>query len=134
MSFIFDCRRLMHLKENLIFQLNQNQSSQRSSKTYEEHFSRTSRLYNSPLFSIRRILNNTPSDDSDPVKQNYMDLAYLFDDLQYTVAHRIPRISIHFAPKPLHVTDSLRNILDPCLFFDNNVRTLPYPSVFVSRL
>ena len=63
------------------FKLNQNQTSQRCPKTYEERFARTSRLYNSPLFSMRRVLNNTPNDDTDLVNQNYMDLAHIFDDL-----------------------------------------------------
>ena len=63
------------------FKLNPNQTSQRCPKIYEERFARTSRLYNSPLFSMRRILNNTPDDDNAPVRQNFMDLAHLFDDL-----------------------------------------------------
>ena len=34
----------------------------RSSKKYQEHYARTSRLYNSPIFTMRRLLNKTYSE------------------------------------------------------------------------
>ena len=40
---------------------------------------RKKRLYNSPLFAMRRMLNNTPADDKH--ESHIGDLADLFDDL-----------------------------------------------------
>ena len=61
------------------FRLNPNVTSQRNPVVYLEEFARTNRLYNSPLFHMRRVLNKS---DHDPQPDtNYLDLAYLFDDL-----------------------------------------------------
>ena len=46
---------------------------------YQEEFARTSRLYNSPLFYMRRQLNQTKH-DPDP-DTDFIDLAHLFDGL-----------------------------------------------------
>ena len=47
-------------------------------KQYKEKFARTQRLYNSPLYTIRRLLNNTkpepPNDTTD------LDLSHLFTE------------------------------------------------------
>ena len=56
-----------------------NHTTQRNPKLFLESFARTNRLYNSPLFAMRRALNNSP-DDSRP-ESGYLDLAYLFDDI-----------------------------------------------------
>ena len=61
------------------FKKNQNPTTLRNPKTYEEKFARTNRFYNSPLYAMRRALNDTPHEPK-PVS-NYLDLAYLFDDL-----------------------------------------------------
>ena len=45
------------------FKPNPNPTSQRHPQIYLEEFARTQRLYNSPLFYMRRILNNTPHDN-----------------------------------------------------------------------
>ena len=42
------------------FLLNKNRSTGRMSKTYKEKHASSDRLYNSPLFKMRRLLNNTP--------------------------------------------------------------------------
>ena len=42
------------------FPLNRNRSSNRNSKIYEEKLARTDRLYRSPLFTMRRLLNQSP--------------------------------------------------------------------------
>ena len=60
------------------FKQNPNQTSVRKPKIYLEEFARTSRLYNSPLFHMRRVLNNT--DHEDWPETNYMNLDYLFDE------------------------------------------------------
>ena len=46
------------------FEENENprRGSQRFSKRYKEKMARTSRLYNSPVFTMRRILNGTPDE------------------------------------------------------------------------
>ena len=43
------------------FRPNPNQTSERRPTRFEERFARTNRLYNSRLFAMRRILNNTPN-------------------------------------------------------------------------
>ena len=60
------------------FPRNNNRSSQRTGKEFEEKFARSDRLYNSPLFAMRRALNNTPTSDrtSNP---NFEDLSHLFN-------------------------------------------------------
>ena len=61
------------------FRQNPNLTSERRPKPYLEEFARTSRLYNSPLFHMRRALNQT--DHVPLLENNYFDIAYLFDDL-----------------------------------------------------
>ena len=51
----------------------------RNPKTFVEKFAKTSRLYNSPIYAMRRALNDTPHDQ--PQESNYLDLGYLFDEL-----------------------------------------------------
>ena len=60
------------------FPLNVNLTCQRSGKLYQEFYARSDRLYNSPLFAMRRILNNTydQSRSNNPV---YLDLSDLFN-------------------------------------------------------
>ena len=60
------------------FKKNPNQTSTRKPRLYLEEHARTNRLYNSPLFHMRRVLNN--SDHDNWHEMNYMDLAYLFDE------------------------------------------------------
>ena len=48
------------------FNQNENRQSQRHAKPYEEKFARTNRLYNSPLFTIRRNLNLSSHDQPQP--------------------------------------------------------------------
>ena len=61
------------------FPRNQNPTSERHPKIYKEEFARTDRLYNSPIFHMRRVLNGT--EHIEPTKTNYLDLGYLFDDI-----------------------------------------------------
>ena len=51
----------------------------RHAKVFKEEFARSDRLYNSPVFAMRRVLNNTPSHDrfNSP---NYLDLSHIFND------------------------------------------------------
>ena len=61
------------------FPNNPKPTSQRRPQLYKEEFARTSRLYNSPIFYMRRLLNENDHDNTtDPY---YIDLAHLFDDL-----------------------------------------------------
>ena len=62
-----------------------NPTSDRNPPVYLEEFSWTQRLYNSPLFHVRRLLNKTDHDNLP--EMNYMDLAYLFDDRRTLRAH-----------------------------------------------
>ena len=59
------------------FKQNPNQTSDRNPTIYLEEFARTQRLYN--LFHMRRVWNKTPHDPQPDT--NFLDLAYLFDDL-----------------------------------------------------
>ena len=60
------------------FPLNKNRTSQRNERIYEEKHAKTDRLYRSPLFTMRRLLNNTPEKllNNNP---KYSDLSYLFN-------------------------------------------------------
>ena len=61
------------------FPTNPNPTSQRRPQLYKEEFACTNRLYNSSIFHMRRLLNESEHDNTpDP---HYIDLAYLFDDL-----------------------------------------------------
>ena len=59
------------------FPLNTNRSC-RHGKIYEEKFAKSDRLYRSPLYTMQRILNDTPSIDrtSNP---EFVDLSRLFN-------------------------------------------------------
>ena len=61
------------------FPYNPNQTSVRKPTVYREEFARTQRLYNSPLFYMRRLLNDTEHKEEEVY--NYLDLAYLFDEV-----------------------------------------------------
>ena len=60
------------------FPLNKNRTSQRNKKIFEEKRARTDRLYKSPLYTMRRMLNETPENlpNNNPI---YSDLSYLFN-------------------------------------------------------
>ena len=60
------------------FPKNTNRSSQRSGKDYVEKFARSDRLYNSPLYAMRRALNNTPKNDRNSNPQ-FGDLSHIFN-------------------------------------------------------
>ena len=60
------------------FPRNTNRSSQRISKEFEEKFAKSDRLYNSPLYAMRRALNNTPKTERNN-NPNFEDLSYLFN-------------------------------------------------------
>ena len=64
------------------FPLNESTTVTRNPKIFKEMFARTDRLYNSPIFAMRRALNNTPYHDrfNNP---NYVNLAGLFNDPFY---------------------------------------------------
>ena len=51
----------------------------RNTEVYQERFARSDRLYNSPLYAIRRLLNNTPNSDrfNNP---DFVDLSHVFND------------------------------------------------------
>ena len=61
------------------FPLNEGERVTRGTKIYKEFHARTDRLYNSPLYAMRRYLNRTPYHDryNNP---KYVDLSYLFND------------------------------------------------------
>ena len=50
----------------------------RSTKTFVEKFARSNRLYNSPLYYMRRLLNNT-ADSERNNNPMYVDLSHLFN-------------------------------------------------------
>ena len=62
-----------------LFPKNTSSVRTRHSKLFKEEFARTDRLYNSPVFAMRRALNNTPAHDrfNNP---NYLDLSHIFND------------------------------------------------------
>ena len=61
------------------FPLNRGRSGTRNRKIYLEKLATTDRLYNSPVYAMRRHLNGTPYHDrfNNP---NYQDLSHLFND------------------------------------------------------
>ena len=61
------------------FKKNPNLTSTRNPTIFAESFARTNHLYNSPLYAMRRLLNNTPYDPKP--ESGVLDLAYLFDDI-----------------------------------------------------
>ena len=61
------------------FPLNQNRSSQRIGKEYEEKQAKSDRLYNSPLYAMRRALNNSPSNNRN-YNPRFEDLSHLFNE------------------------------------------------------
>ena len=62
-----------------LFPKNTNRQSARNPKLFVEEFARTDRLYNSPVFAMRRALNQTPYHDrfNDP---KLIDLSHMFND------------------------------------------------------
>ena len=62
-----------------LFPLNVSERFTRKPKKFVEKFAKTDRLHNSPLYAMRRALNNTPYHDrfNSP---NYVDLSCLFND------------------------------------------------------
>ena len=51
----------------------------RNPRLFQEKFARTDRLYKSPLYAMRRLLNKTP--DSDRFNSpNLIDLSHVFND------------------------------------------------------
>ena len=61
------------------FPTNDNQSSQRSGNKYREIFARSDRLYDSPLFEMRRLLNNTENETRTSNLSEFIDLSDLFN-------------------------------------------------------
>ena len=59
--------------------VNEQERFTRNRKQYKELHARTDRLYNSPLFAIRRLLNQTPASDrfNNPM---HVDLSHIFND------------------------------------------------------
>ena len=62
-----------------LFPVNQAEARTRDHKHYQEVTARTDRLYNSPVYYMRRLLNNTPHSDRNN-NPNVTDLAQLFND------------------------------------------------------
>ena len=62
-----------------LFPKNSRRQSVRNPKVFLEKFARTDRLYNSPVYAMRRALNCTPYHDrfNNP---NTIDLSHLFND------------------------------------------------------
>ena len=61
------------------FPLNRGRSGTRNRKIYQEKMATTDRLYNSPVYAMRRLLNGTPYHDrfNNP---KYQDLSHIFND------------------------------------------------------
>ena len=60
------------------FPLNYNRSSLRNRKTFEEKYAKSDRLYNSPLYTMRRYLNETP-DKTRTYDLKIQDLSHMFN-------------------------------------------------------
>ena len=62
-----------------MFPLNEQERTTRNKKPYKEFYARIDRLYNSPLYALRRHLNQTPTIDrfNNPL---LIDLSHLFND------------------------------------------------------
>ena len=60
------------------FPLNQNRGSLRNPREFEEKYAKSDRLYNSPLYTMRRYLNGTPERNRN-YDLNIQDLSYLFN-------------------------------------------------------
>ena len=60
------------------FPLNYNRSSLRNPKKFKEKYAKSDRLYNSPLYTMRRYLNETPERER-TYDLNIQDLSYLFN-------------------------------------------------------
>ena len=61
------------------FPLNEGRLGTRNRKIYREKIATTDRLYNSPIYSMRRYLNGTPYHDRFN-NENYQDLSHMFND------------------------------------------------------
>ena len=67
--------------EHLFPTSNQPRSSQRIGKKFSEFFAKTQRLYNSPLFTMRRLMNQSPNAGAasfDPPTE--INLTHLFNE------------------------------------------------------
>ena len=62
-----------------LFPINTSTVVTRDHKYYQEENARTDRLYRSPLFTMRRLLNNTPNSDRNN-NPHYTDVSHLFND------------------------------------------------------
>ena len=79
-------------------------------KTYKESFAKTDRLYNSPIFTMRRALNNTPYHDrfNNP---NYVNLDSLFNDPFSWVRKRKPLCTFSSLTIPLYLSIDVSQLL-----------------------
>ena len=59
------------------FTLNDNRFSQRSSNIYKEYYARSDRLYRSPMYEMRRQLNNS---EKETRTSDLLDLSNLFNE------------------------------------------------------
>ena len=55
------------------FPENQNRTSQRNPKKYEEQFARSKRLYCSPVYYMRRVLNETQEEPPEEITDTLED-------------------------------------------------------------
>ena len=62
-----------------LFPLNEVEVNTRDKKKYKEIFARSDRLYKSPVFTMRRLLNNTPDIDKTN-NPHLVDLSHMFND------------------------------------------------------
>ena len=63
-----------------LFPLAENSRSLRKTKKYLEEYARTEKLYNSPFFKMRRVLNEISDKERTSDKGNYLELDHLFND------------------------------------------------------
>ena len=61
------------------FPVNDNRFSQRSSCLYKEYHAKSDRLYRSPLYALRRILNSKEK-NTRVTSENFLDLSNLFNE------------------------------------------------------
>ena len=70
------------------FPLNENRFSQRTSNKYKELFAKSDRLYNSPLFEMRRVLNNTEKESRTSDLTEFVDFFIKAPSFEAREAHR----------------------------------------------
>ena len=56
-----------------LFPLSESTRSLRKNKKFQEEYARTEKLYNSPLFKMRRLLNEICDEERDNNVRNYLD-------------------------------------------------------------